>query len=194
MLKKLVCCFLLSLCIHFSSFGQIADSTSSITPPKKEVKEETILKKKHSPTKATLYSTFLPGLGQVYNKKYWKVPIIYGLGAFFVYNISSSHSEYTNYRDALNARQDTTQTPLAFGSQYSDSQLRTRKDFYKRKRDINFIYALLLYSANIIDAAVDAHLIDFKVGEQYIMSLEPTFFPSASVSSSIGLSLTVNIK
>ena len=94
----------------------------------------------------------------------------------------------------LNARQDSTQAEMDFGSQYSDSQLRTRKDFYKRKRDINFIYALLLYSANIIDAAVDAHLIDFKVGEQYIMSLEPTFFPSASVSSSIGLSLTVNIR
>lgn len=172
--------------------GQIDSTTSN--SKKKEVEQETVLLKKHSPTKATLYSTFLPGLGQVYNKKYWKVPIIYGLGAFFVYNITTSHHQYTDYRDALNTRQDSTLTPTKYVGVYSDSQLRTRKDFYKRKRDINFIYALLLYSANIIDATVDAHLINFNVGEQYIMSLEPTFFPSASISSSIGLSLTVNIK
>lgn len=192
MLYRLVCSFLLILSLYSISKGQI-DSTNTASK-KEEAKQETILVKKHSPTKATLYSTFLPGFGQVYNKKYWKVPIIYGLGAFFVYNITSSHSQYTDFRDALNARQDSTITETNYVGVYSDSQLRTRKDFYKRKRDINFIYVLLLYSANIIDAAVDAHLIDFKVGEQYIMSLEPTFFPSASVSSSIGLSLTVNIK
>lgn len=163
-------------------------------------KKETVVKKKHSPTKATLYSVALPGLGQIYNKKYWKLPIIYGLGGFFVYNISSSHSQYTSFRDALNTRQEafaldpTSINTDEYANLLSDSELRTRKDFYKKKRDMNVIYSLLLYTANILDAAVDAHLMHFNVGEQYIMSLEPTILPSTSLSNSIGLSLTLNLR
>lgn len=59
---------------------------------------------------------------------------------------------------------------------------------------MNIVYALLLYTANILDAAVDAHLMDFEVGEQYIMSLEPTFLPTASLSNSIGLSLSLKFQ
>lgn len=191
MIHQFVVGFLLVISIVFTSHAQSADTTSV---SKKETNNETIVKKKHDPNKATIYSTVLPGLGQVYNKKYWKVPIIYGLGGLIVYNITSSNSKYTDFRDALYARQDSTMTETKYQGIYSDSQLKTRKDFYKRKRDINVIYALLLYSVNIIDAAVDAHLMNFKVGEQYIMSLEPTFIPTASVSNSIGLSLTVNFK
>lgn len=185
--------------------AQQLDSTQ--VEPKKDIKSKnTILKqnKTHSPKKATLYSAVIPGLGQAYNKKYWKLPIIYGLGGLLVYNISSSNSSYKIYLDALNQRQELDATNLANGTQiadsdefvniYSDTQLQTRKGFYKKKRDMNIVYALLLYTANILDAAVDAHLMDFEVGEQYIMSLEPTFLPTASLSNSIGLSLSLKFQ
>ena len=185
--------------------AQQLDSTQ--VEPKKDIKSKnTILKqnKTHSPKKATLYSALIPGLGQAYNKKYWKLPIIYGLGGLLVYNISSSNSSYKIYLDALNQRQELDATNLANGTQiadsdefvniYSDTQLQTRKGFYKKKRDMNIVYALLLYTANILDAAVDAHLMNFEVGEQYIMSLEPTFLPTASLSNSIGLSLSIKFQ
>lgn len=185
--------------------AQQLDSTQ--VEPNKDIKSKnTILKqnKTHSPKKATLYSAVIPGLGQAYNKKYWKLPIIYGLGGLLVYNISSSNSSYKIYLDALNQRQELDATNLANGTQiadsdefvniYSDTQLQTRKGFYKKKRDMNIVYALLLYTANILDAAVDAHLMDFEVGEQYIMSLEPTFLPTASLSNSIGLSLSLKFQ
>lgn len=188
--------FLLCL-LFFSTIQAQNNSADSLEINKPIKKKETVeVAKKHSPTKATIYSAVVPGLGQAYNKKYWKIPVIYGLGGFLVYNISSSNSLYKGYRDALYARQDDDELTIdnTYQNLYSDSQLITRKDFYKRKRDINIIYALLLYTANIIDATVDAHLMHFEVGEKYIMTLEPTFLPTASVSNSIGLSLKLNFR
>lgn len=188
--------FLICL-LFFSTIQAQNNTTDSVEVNKPIKKKETVVPhKKHSPTKATIYSAVLPGLGQAYNQKYWKIPVIYGLGGLLVYNITSSNTKYVDYRDALYARQD--EDALTIDTEYltiySDSQLITRKDFYKRKRDINIIYALLLYTANIIDATVDAHLMHFEVGEKYIMTLEPTFLPTASVSNSIGLSLKLNFR
>ena len=202
---KKVLFFISFLCFSLIINAQQIDSTQ--VEPQREAKEKNNLLKKdnnHSPTKATLYSAVIPGLGQAYNRKYWKLPIIYGLGGLLVYNISTSNSNYKTYLGALNQRQELDASNLANGTEitdsdqyvniYSDSQLQTRKDFYKKKRDMNIVYALLLYTANILDAAVDAHLMDFEVGEKYIMSLEPTFLPTASVSNSIGLSLSVKFQ
>lgn len=178
--------FILSLSVSAQRSDQ--DST-------KTTKEKSVVERKHSPTKATIYSTLVPGLGQVYNRKnwYWKVPIIYGLGGLFVHNIRKSNANYTLFRDALFARQDTLESTVdtEFLS-LSDSDVKTRKDFYKKQRDTNILYLLLLYSVNIIDATVEAHLLHFNVGEKYIMSFQPNLIPSqsASVSNTIGLSLT----
>lgn len=202
---KKVLFFISFLCFSLIIKAQQIDSTQ-VASKKQNKEKNTILKKdnNHSPTKATLYSAVIPGLGQAYNRKYWKLPIIYGLGGYLIYNISVSNSNYKTYLEAINHRQELDAINLAEESDlvdsdqyvniYSDTQLQTRKDFYKKKRDMNIVYALLLYTANILDAAVDAHLMDFEVGEKYIMSLEPTFLPTASVSNSIGLSLSVKFQ
>ncbi len=166
--------------------------------------------KNHSPVRASLLSMALPGLGQIYNAsayrvgnekrykkvlRYSKVPLIYGAGAFFVYNIVYHHNLYSSYQEALYNRQ----TPNYSGvDQYTgiltDDGLRTRKNNRKLDRDNNIIYLLLLYTANILDANVGAHLIDFKISESLIMSYRPTVIPTMGNRSNIGLALNFQIR
>jgi len=147
--------------------------------------------------KATLLSTALPGLGQVYNKKYWKVPIIYAAGGALSYFAISNHKEYKDLRDAINNRQSNnnlTSSNDAF-PQLSTDQLRTRKDHFRRQRDYNIIFIGLLYVANIIDANVDAHLREFDVNDDLSMNLSPIVIPTNSFNNlSFGLSLTLRLK
>ena len=131
--------------ICFSSFGQ----------------EKNI--KKHSPHKASVYSAILPGGGQVYNKKYWKVPIVYaaiGSAAYFTYD---NGTKYNQYRDAFLIRKNGGTDK--YDGIYNDSQLITIMDYYERNREISFIITAAVYILNIVDASVDAHLLDFDVSE-----------------------------
>ncbi len=152
---------------------------------------DTIKKAKiHSPKKASLMSALLPGLGQVYNKKYWKVPIIYaalgGLGYGFGYN----QKFFKYYKDALHVRYDddpTTFDPLPL---YSDAALVTLKNYYQRYRDLCVIGMAAVYTLQILDAAVDAHLFYFDVGPDLSMHWSPEVSPSGNgLSYGVGLHL-----
>jgi hypothetical protein len=130
----------------------------------------------HSPVKATIYSAVLPGLGQAYNRKYWKIPVIYaglGLSAYF---FNFNHKEYRRTLTALAARldNDSTTTDTEFADpRYTDALLRDRKDYFRRNRDLSAIIGVLIYVANIIDADVDAHLMTFNVDDDLSLSLTP---------------------
>src|SRR5207342_636009 len=125
--------------------------------------------------KATIFSAVLPGAGQVYNKKYWKVPIIYaalgGMGYLFYIN----NYDYNYYRTNLAAKYDNdsstnNETP------YSTDQLIELKKSYKKNRDLAIIGGSLVYLINIIDANVDAHLATFDVSDDLSMKLSPCTF------------------
>jgi Family of unknown function (DUF5683) len=129
----------------------------------------------HSPKKATIYSAILPGLGQAYNKKYWKIPIIYAAigtsGYFFFFN----NKEYQRTRKALIARLD--ENPETIDNdftdpRYTDELLQERKNYYRRNRDFSAILTVVFYCANIIDADVDAHMMNFNVDENLSLNLE----------------------
>lgn len=130
----------------------------------------------HSPKRATIYSAILPGLGQAYNKKYWKIPVIYaGLGAtgyFFFYN----NKEYQRTRKALVNRLDT--DSLTIDTEFTDPRytnefLQDRKNYFRRNRDLSAIIGILVYVANIIDADVDAHLTYFNVDNNLSLQVMP---------------------
>lgn len=132
--------------------------------------------KVHSPKLATIFSAVLPGLGQAYNKKYWKIPIIYaGLGTsgyFFFFN----HNEYSKTRKALAARLDEnpeTIDDVFIDPRYTNELLADRKDYYRRNRDLSAIIGVLIYVANIIDATVDAHMINFNVDDNLSLDIVP---------------------
>ncbi len=120
--------------------------------------------KTKSPTKAMIMSAILPGLGQFYNGSYWKIPIIYGLAGYFVYEFKQSDKNYRYYRDLF------AQSVQISGGDYRYKRLR---DFYRDQRDLFGIYLFVLYLANIVDAYVDAHLYNFDVGESLSIQISP---------------------
>jgi Family of unknown function (DUF5683) len=128
----------------------------------------------HSPHKATIYSAILPGLGQAYNKKYWKIPVVYvgfGITGYFAID---NQKQYKTYRDAFNQRLDGDETTIdAFADSYTDEDLRLLKNFYRRNRDLSYIAFGLIYVLNIVDATVDAHLFNFDVGDDLSLQWSP---------------------
>lgn len=133
-----------------------------------------VKKKKHSPKTATLLSLAVPGLGQCYNKKYWKVPIIYGGFAGLTYGVIFNQSEYSRFKSAYAFRVDDDPTTVdEFDGTVSDAELLNNVDFYRRNRDLCYIGMGLLYVMNLIDAAVDAHLYDFDVSDNLSMRVQP---------------------
>ena len=97
-----------------------------------------------SPSKAALMSLCLPGLGQAYNKKYWKIPIIYGGLVTSAYFIDSNHKKYISYKNAYLIRIDGNPNSIdEYNDEYTDAQLVTLKDHYKRNREISILFISL---------------------------------------------------
>lgn len=144
----------------------------------------------HSPKRAAIYSAVLPGLGQIYNRKWWKLPIIYagfgGLGYGFYWN----NGYYKDYRDALRLRYDDDPNTNDGFTQYSDNDLVTLKNYYQRYRDLCVIGMAALYTLQVLDATVDAHLFYFDVGDNLSMRFQPSLYPSATgMAGGIGIQL-----
>lgn len=126
----------------------------------------------HSPKRAALYSAALPGLGQAYNRKYWKIPVLYAGAAGIGYAISFTNRNYQEFRTAYRARLegDTTLLPL-----FTAADLKRRRDYWHRNRDLSIMGGLALYTIQIIDATVDAHLYKFdeKFNESLTLQVRP---------------------
>ena len=123
-------------------------------------------------TKATLMSTVCPGLGQLYNKKYWKIPIIYtGLGAA-IYFYSQNNHQYKNYQSAYLAETDDDPNTINNSNQNS-SNLIILQDHYRDNRDLSAFLFILMYALNIVDASVDAHLLNYNVNDNLSLYLQP---------------------
>ena len=122
-----------------------------------------------APAKAAFYSAVLPGLGQAYNKKYWKIPLVYGAMGTSLYYYSWNNRKYNQYRNAYKNR-------LAGYNndnfQYLDNaRLIQAQRFHQRNRDISLLLTVGFYILNIVDANVDAHLLQFNVNDN--LSLNP---------------------
>lgn len=133
---------------------------------------------KRSPHRASIYSALFPGAGQVYNKKYWKTPIILaGIGSAF-YLASDNQKKYSIYRDALLLRRSGEVD--AYNNVYTENQLITIMGYYERNKEVSIIMGVLVYLLNIVDASVDAHLFDFDVSENLTLHSSPMFIHSIS--------------
>lgn len=145
----------------------------------------------HSPKKAAIYSAVLPGLGQAYNKKYWKIPIIYAGFGGLAYGFAWNEKYYKKYHVALKIRYDgDTSTHDAYENRFSDNDLVTLKNYYRRYRDLCVIGMAALYTLNVLDAVVDAHLYYFDVSDNLSMRISPAIYPTRyGVAGSIGLTL-----
>ncbi|MCF8257474.1 MAG: hypothetical protein K9J06_07980 [Flavobacteriales bacterium] len=173
----------------------VAQQTDTLAVRAKERRPGAIGKAPHSPKKATIMSAALPGLGQVYNGRWWKVPIIYGGFAGLTYMAVSNHTDMVRYKDAYLMRiDDDPDTVDEFAGRYSDANLQQLKTTSQRNRDLSFIIMGILYVLNIVDANVDGHLKDFDVSDDLTMQIRPAIqqtMPGQLPAPGIGLSFTL---
>ncbi|MFH0893084.1 MAG: DUF5683 domain-containing protein [Bacteroidota bacterium] len=164
------------------------------------VKSDSVLAKdtiKHSPRKATIMSALLPGLGQIYNRKYWKVPVIYAALAVDGYFFISNRNNYVDYWRAYKDRTDTLSSTVdPYVGIYDNDQLMQMKNYWRKYMEMSVIIGAAIYLINIVDAAVDAHLYDFDVSDDLSMNIRPAVFYTGMRTQSMapGLSLTLRFK
>ncbi len=141
-----------------------------------------------APAKAAFYSAILPGLGQAYNKKYWKIPLVYAALGTAIYAYNFNDIKYNELRDAYKRRLEG----------YSDDQfayltdkerLVSAQKFYARNRDLSTFFIIGIYVINIIDANVDAHLAQFNVNNN--LSLKPDLQRN-DINNQNNIALTLN--
>ncbi len=148
-----------------------------------------------SPARAAFYSAVLPGLGQAYNGKYWKIPIVYtalGVGIYFYFE---NDRQYDRYRSAYKSRL-AGNTNDEFYDENGEPRVSTdglidAQRFYQRNKEVSIMVTLGLYALNIIDANVDAHLQQFNVSED--LSLKPNVdYDQFTGTTGYGLTLNYN--
>lgn len=150
-----------------------------------------------SPAKAAFYSAILPGLGQAYNKKYWKIPIVYGAIGTGIYFYVTNNKEYNRYRDAFKSRlAGFTNDEFYFDAQgnqlptprVTTEGLERAQKFFRKNKEISLLVTFGLYALNIIDANVDAHLLQYNIDEN--LSLAPHYkLHEFDRSGDVGLTL-----
>lgn len=142
---------------------------------KNEVNDTTLVKKPHSPTKAAIFSAVLPGLGQGYNRKYWKIPIVYAGFGLITYFIISNTSDYKKYQEAYNyvASGDSGYIDNDYVGRYDEQQLLDGKNYHRRNMELSYIIGGLWYILNIIDASVDAHFFDYDISDDLTIRIDP---------------------
>jgi hypothetical protein len=182
------------------SFSQTDNDSTSIGLDKELViiEKETLTRKEIDPlrpSKAAFYSAILPGLGQAYNKKYWKIPLVWGGIGTGVYFYIRNDKQFDRYRDAYKRRLAGFKDDEFYGDGItpiiSDDGLIRAQDQFRRNKEVSLLITLGLYALNIIDANVDAHLLQFNVDEN--LSLSPHYQYNQMENTS-DLGLTVNFK
>jgi len=196
--------------ILFIVFGLLQLQTKANDAPEKKdsinIQNETIVKK-HSPSKATVYAAVLPGLGQVYNKKYWKVPFVWGGFAGFIYSVNYFNVKYVKekraYYDLFDNNPGTKSYETTFPNiddpHYLDTkQYSTHKAKFiaqiesdGRKRDLLTIGTIGFYLLTVLDANVGAHFIDFDISEDLTFNFEPIMVEPITNSPILGGQITL---
>jgi hypothetical protein len=141
-----------------------------------------------NPRRAGLYSAVFPGLGQAYNKKYWKIPIIYGGIIGLSYGIDFYQKEHKKFRNELFEILKT--DAIESESGLSEDQLRTFVDKTRRERDYFMILTGILYLLNIVDAHIDAHLKEFDLNDKLKLTFDPMIQQQNQLQA--GLSIGLN--
>ena len=165
--------------VVFDTVGNAILTADTVVKKVKTTKPAKV-QKPHSPVKATIMSACLPGLGQIYNGKWWKVPIVYaGLGGlgYLVYN------NYYEYRSYLHAYEFKTgdlpegvtlnQHETELANRYAESQLQTYKESYRRDFEFYTLITVAWYGLNIVDACVDGHLYNYDISDDLSFSVDP---------------------
>ena len=184
-------CFLLSL-------SSIAQDNRMRENPRREINDSTFIETEESialfeevstldPKRSALLSAIMPGLGQAYNKQYWKVPIIITGLTVFGHFINYNNNLYHAFRNAALSSEN------PFESVASSEEILTRnRDNFRRNRDFLMILGTAFYLLNVVDAHVSAHLDEFNVNDDLSMGIKPSIQPFALNNQAIGASFVIS--
>ena len=215
LLSKIATLLLFLCAVHSNIRSQDTLTVIQDTVP---VKKEKVKKYTIDPIRSTLYAAALPGLGQIYNRKYWKVPFVYAgfgaLGYAVSFNTSYYNKYLTAYKDFTDLIPETdsyldikgmsslnreTYDPVLHSPSYNPStqawvktQLLNAVDYYRKYRDLSYIGIVAWYLVTIIDAHVDASLFDYDISDDINASFAPSSTTFAGISP--GISFTLNMK
>jgi hypothetical protein len=208
---------LLILFLFFSAFSFAQKNINTLTPidttpvttkisaekkinVTKEIKKDTAAKK-HSPKIAATRSAIFPGLGQIYNKKYWKLPIVYGAMGVSTYIFLDNIKTYREYRFAYNARYKASlPAPSTDSTDYfkleniykiiQPESIRAARNKFRQYVDYSVLFFILLWGLNVVDATVDAHLKSFDISPNLSLGIEPG---RSQMAGTNGISLVLHI-
>jgi len=148
----------------------------------------------HSSKTAALRSTILPGWGQAYNNKYFKIPIIYAAIGTTVFFAIDNTRLYKTYRDEYTWRQDGGDPENGRFPSYTDQNLQDLANSYRTNRDMAAVFAVLFYVMNIVDASVDAHFFGFDVSDDLSLKVRPGILDTGPANlPTVGLSLQLKL-
>ena len=146
----------------------------------------------HSPKKAAIYSAILPGWGQAYNRKYWKIPIVYAGFAGVGYFVKTNHDKYTNFKNEYKILEDDPEAQVPSG--LSQQAIRIRIDDYRRNRDLSIIGLFAWYGLGLVDASVDGHFFNYDIDEDLSLTISPGILNTNSWDQGLGISLNFTWK
>jgi hypothetical protein len=195
LLVFLIGMFLHIVCIAQNDTVRVQDLRPAGKQSRNIYKTDSVTQKVHSPRRATLYSTFFPGLGQIYNRKYWKVPIVWAAVGIPAYTYFYNRNWYNKTQRAISLldiylnqglpypTNDSVKLIdpklIAFVQNGDDNSLRTYRNEFRKDEDYSVLFFLLFWGLNIVDATVDAHLMSFDVSNSLTMRLDQ---PSGAVT------------
>ncbi|MHA6247719.1 DUF5683 domain-containing protein [Pontibacter sp. CAU 1760] len=218
-LKAGFACLLIGMMAYFApAIGQAQvitagpDSVRIDVPEVKDEKEGFFLsnlnlKDLDKPAKAALWAAAIPGAGQMYNRAYWKVPLVYAAGGVLGYYLVYNNQQYQSYRVALIERTDGkpetvdeyadheilgVQNGTDPGS-YAVRNLKFRRDGYRRNRDLTVLLSIGAYALQIAEAYVHAHLKEFDVSDELTLRVHPNIIPAAASPIQVAPALTFTL-
>ncbi|WBX75634.1 DUF5683 domain-containing protein [Tenacibaculum ovolyticum] len=160
-----------------------------------KVKQLQIVSNKYnplSPSKAAFYSAIFPGGGQIYNKKYWKAPIVWAAMGTSAYYYINNSNEYDRYRAAFRLRKQGLKdefTDVDGNTLISTPGLENAQKVLRKNRDLSLLTGILLYVLQIVEASVNAHLLQFDTTDN--LSLKPMVYPDPLFIESPKVGLTL---
>jgi hypothetical protein len=201
-IAKSVCFILFLLELHAVGFSQNKEDTlivkndsiiAKMHSKNAGTKKDSAVKKPYNPGRVSLYSAIFPGLGQFYNKKYWKIPIVWAAVGIPTYTFFDNRNWYNKTRYALAvfangswnnadslAKVDAKLRPVFYDlnnhldpNQNTGTALENYRNYFRKNEDYSVLFFLLFYALNIVDATVDAHLKEFNVSSDLSLSIRP---------------------
>jgi hypothetical protein len=194
----------LMLVLNFGPVEALGQEIKTLTTDTVPVKTKVV----HSPRKATLYALILPGMGQAYNRKYWKMPIVYAGFGTLIYFIHANTVLYRDVNDAYNYVSITAKTvypptwpnlfrpipapPNDYAIKYSEDQLLQGRNGYRRNLEVTYIFTGVWYILSVVDAVVDAHFFDYDINDDLTLKVNP-WIPNIGQNQAFGFSGGLNL-